>query len=68
MPQHFTTRSNFFTVIVTAKRENFMRQQRMVVERHSKGTITWESEVRAADLASLPVGIPGLESETETAE
>jgi type II secretory pathway component PulK len=59
----FTVRSNFFTVVVTAKRENFMRQQRMVVERHSKGTITWESEVRAADFSSLPEGIPGIESE-----
>jgi type II secretory pathway component PulK len=58
----FTTRTNFFTVIVTAKRENFMRQQRMVVERHSKGTITWETEVRAADFSSLPEGIPGVDS------
>jgi len=52
----FTTRSNFFTIIITAQRGKFLRQHRVVVERHSKGTKTWESEVRHADMADLPQG------------
>lgn len=61
----FTTRSSFFSITITAKRGNYMRQQRIVVERHAKGTTTWESEVRAADLASLPQGIPGMSDEQQ---
>ncbi len=51
----FAVRSNFFSVTVTAVRENFVRQQRLILERHARGTITWQSEVRAADLRDLPV-------------
>ena len=52
----FTVRSNFFTVTVTAQRENFLRQQRVVLERHPAGCLTWATEVRAADLGDLPEG------------
>jgi type II secretory pathway component PulK len=52
----FTVRSNFYTVVVTAQRENFMRQLRVVFERHAGGCITWLSEVRAADVGDLPEG------------
>jgi len=51
----FAVRSNFFSVTVTAVRDNFVRQQRLILERHAQGTITWLSEVRAADLRDLPV-------------
>ncbi|MGQ0613497.1 MAG: hypothetical protein ACT4PV_07165 [Planctomycetaceae bacterium] len=52
----FTVRSNFFLVTLTARRENFVRQHRVVLQRHATGTVTWESEVRAADAAELPTG------------
>jgi hypothetical protein len=52
----FTVRSTFFTVIVTAQRDNFMRQHRVVLERHNRGCVTWLSEVRSADLGDLPEG------------
>ncbi len=52
----FAVRSNFYSVVVTAVRDNFVRQQRLVLERHAQGTITWQSEVRAADLRDLPGG------------
>ncbi|NJN14782.1 MAG: hypothetical protein HC813_04035 [Planctomycetes bacterium] len=51
----FGVRSNFYTIVVTAVRGNFVRQLRLLVERHVQGTITWESEVRFADLRDLPV-------------
>ncbi|MGH7162779.1 MAG: hypothetical protein ACREID_04785 [Planctomycetota bacterium] len=63
--REFGVRTSFFTVIVTAQRENFLRQHRVVLERHSQGCILRESEVRPADLAQLPgegVGTPGEES------
>jgi len=50
----FTTSSNFFTIIVTARRENFLRQQRVTVQRHAEGTQTWATEVRAVSLRDLP--------------
>jgi type II secretory pathway component PulK len=50
----FTVRTNFFQVTVTARRENLLRQHRVVLERHLAGTILRETEVRAADLAELP--------------
>jgi len=50
----FTVRSNFFTLVVTARRENFLRQHRLVLERHTAGVLTWDSEVRTADAAALP--------------
>jgi len=52
----FTTRSNFFRVVVTAQRESFLRQQRVVLERHPQGCLTWATEVRAADVGDLPEG------------
>ena len=52
----FTVRSNFFTITITAQRGKFLRQHRVIVERHQKGTITWESEVRHADASDLPRG------------
>jgi type II secretory pathway component PulK len=57
--QVFTVRSNFYTVIVTARRENFLRQHRVVLERHATGCITWASEVRSADLGDLPETMTG---------
>jgi hypothetical protein len=50
----FTVRTNFFTVVVTAQRENFHRQHRVVVERHARGCLTWATEVRIADQVDLP--------------
>jgi len=50
----FTVRTNFFQVTLTARRENFVRQHRVVLQRHATGTVTWESEVRAAEAAALP--------------
>lgn len=55
----FTVRSNFYTVIVTARRDNFLRQHRVVFERHATGCITWASEVRSADLGDLPETMTG---------
>ncbi|MHC4338774.1 MAG: hypothetical protein ACYSX0_00990 [Planctomycetota bacterium] len=65
LARDFSTRSNFFTVRITAQRENFMRQHRVVWERHPQGTITWESEVRAAELVDLPEAGPLAGSEAE---
>lgn len=59
----FTVRSNFFFVIVTAQRENFMRQRRMVFERHNRGCVTWLTEVRAADVGDLPQGAGSAEAD-----
>ena len=50
----FTVRSNWYLVIITARRENFLRQHRCVFERHAKGCLTWSSEVRTADIDDLP--------------
>jgi hypothetical protein len=50
----FAVRSMFFTVTVTARREKAMRQQRCVFQRHSKGCLTWATEVRAVTAADLP--------------
>lgn len=61
----FSVRSSFFTVIVTAQRQNFMRQQRVVLERHNRGCVTWLSEVRAADVGDLPEGAGSVEPEGE---
>jgi type II secretory pathway component PulK len=61
----FTVRSNFFSVIVTARRDNFMRQHRLVLERHNRGCLTWLTEVRAADLGDLPAGTEDGEGDEE---
>jgi len=61
----FTTRSNVFTVIVTARRDNFLRQQRLVLERHAEGTITLASEIRAVSIADLPETMGGDAPATE---
>lgn len=50
----FTVRSNFYGVVVTARRGNFLRQHRVVFERHNSGCLTWLTEVRAADAGDLP--------------
>jgi type II secretory pathway component PulK len=50
----FTVRSNFFRVMVTARRERFLRKQIVVFERHAKGCLTWATEVRLTDLTDLP--------------
>jgi hypothetical protein len=57
-----TVRSNFYSIVITAQRDNFLRQHRLVLERHVEGTVTWESEVRTADAATLPEGT-GLRSD-----
>ncbi len=50
----FTVRTNLFLVVVTARRDNFLHQRRAVFQRHAEGTVTWETEVRTADLGDLP--------------
>ena len=62
----FTVRSNFFRVIVTARRENYLRQQRVVFERHTQGCITWFSEVRSAEIDDLPELFGGEEPEIDS--
>ena len=57
----------WLTVIVTARRDNFLRQHRVVLERHAKGTITWASEVRSVDLGDLPETMTG-DADTSTGE
>jgi len=59
----FTVRSNFFTIVVSARRSNFVRQQRVVVERSVNGTRTWSSEVRAIGIQDLP-NVPADEGAT----
>lgn len=50
----FTVRSNFYRVIVTARREKFLRRQMVVLERHAEGCLTWATEVRLAEVTDLP--------------
>jgi type II secretory pathway component PulK len=50
----FAVRTNFFRVVVTARRESFLRRQIVVLERHSEGCLTWATEVRFTDLRDLP--------------
>ncbi|MFI5403664.1 MAG: hypothetical protein ACHQ1G_12070, partial [Planctomycetota bacterium] len=60
----FTVRSNFFRTVVTARRENFLRRQIVVLERHSEGCLTCATEVRLTDLGDLPEDAMRPESET----
>ncbi|MHC4547760.1 MAG: hypothetical protein ACYTEZ_03200 [Planctomycetota bacterium] len=57
----FSVRSSFFTVIVTARRDHFLRQRRVVFQRHPRGCLTWQTEVRAADLGDLPESVAAAE-------
>ncbi len=50
----FGVRSNFFRVVVTARRQNFLRRQIVVLERHANGCLTQATEVRLTDLGDLP--------------
>lgn len=50
----FSVRTNFFRVVVTARRENFLRRQIVVLERHANGCLTCATEVRLTDLGDLP--------------
>jgi type II secretory pathway component PulK len=50
----FTVRTNFFRIVVTARRENFLRRQVVVLERHAEGCLTWATEVRLTNVADLP--------------
>ena len=52
----FTIRTMFFSVVISARRKHFLRQHRLVLERHNQGCLTWESEIRTADIADLPEG------------
>jgi len=61
----FTVRSNFFRIVVTARRGNFLRQQRVVFQRHAKGCVTWSSEVRHATLEDLPETLGGGEAQSD---
>ncbi|MEM8883239.1 MAG: hypothetical protein AAGD14_04150 [Planctomycetota bacterium] len=54
LARDFTVRSNVFRVRVSARRQNFVRQQVVVLERHVNGTRTWATEVRAITVAELP--------------
>jgi len=61
----FTVRSNFFLVVVTARRGNFLRQQRVVFQRHAKGCVTWSSEIRHTDVEDLPETLGGAGGESD---
>jgi len=61
----FSVATNFFTIIVTARRESFMRQHKVVLERHTKGCRVWASEVRTAETIDLPDEGPGAEDQPE---
>jgi len=50
----FTVRTNFFRVVVTARRANFLRRQVVVLERHAEGCLTWATSVQLTDLTDLP--------------
>jgi len=50
----FGVRTMFFRVRVSARRDQFLRQEERVFERHVAGCITWESTVRIADVTDLP--------------
>ncbi len=52
----FTVRTMYFSVVISARRKQFLRQHRLVLERHPQGCLTWESEIRTADVADLPEG------------
>ena len=62
LARDFTTRTNFFTIVVSARRENFVRQQRVTIERHLEGTQTWSSEVRSISIRDLPEAASESES------
>jgi len=59
----FTVRTNFFRVVVTARRENFLRRQIFVLERHTAGCLTLATEVRLTDLGDLPEDAMGSGSQ-----
>jgi hypothetical protein len=50
----FTVRTSFFRIVVTARRDNFLRRQTVVLERHSSGCLTHATEVRLAEADDLP--------------
>jgi type II secretory pathway component PulK len=50
----FAVRTSFFRIVVTARRENFLRRQVVVLERHAEGCLTWATEVRLTDVTDLP--------------
>ena len=62
----FNVRTNFFRVVVTARRENFLRRQIVVLERHSNGCLTSATEVRLTDLGNLPEDAMRSASQSET--
>ncbi len=55
----FGVRTMFFRVRVSARRDQFLRQEERVFERHVAGCITWESTVRIADVTDLPENTGG---------
>lgn len=59
----FTVRTNFFRIVVTARRENFLRRQVVVLERHTEGCLTCATEIRYADLTDLPENEMGAGTE-----
>ena len=59
----FAVRSDFFRIIVTARRGRFVRQQIVVIQRHPAGSLTWSTEVRAADVSDLPEAASEEEAE-----
>jgi hypothetical protein len=50
----FAVRTNFFRIVVTARRDRFLRRHVVVLERHGEGCLTWASEVRLVNLSDLP--------------
>lgn len=64
----FAVRSNFFLVVVTARRENFLRQHRVVYERHTAGCLTRNTEVRTASVDDLPADLDLIQDDSDDEE
>jgi type II secretory pathway component PulK len=62
----FTVRTNHFRIVVTARRESFLRRQVVVLERHVNGCLTLATEVRLTDLGDLPEDAMGTNREPAT--
>jgi len=60
----FTVRTNFFRIIITARRESFLRRQVFVIQRHQQGCLTWATEVRVAEVGDLPEDVMNSGGET----
>jgi type II secretory pathway component PulK len=50
----FTVRTNYFRVVITARRDKFLRRHVVVLQRHPKGCLTRETAVALAEVEDLP--------------